>query len=150
MCQKIQRWFRRILSLPRSSSNQGIQPLFGLKTEHRKEAKMLSSITGSAEPHETVPRPNQAPVVLLGDFLPIQFQTDMENRSTRNLKGNRSPILGHDELILRAKSYDRPSLNLEIRRALGLLSEGDSNIHLPLHHALCNVTPHVTILLIIC
>jgi hypothetical protein len=61
-------------------------------------------------------RPKPASVAVLGDFLPIQLQSDLENRSAGNPKGNRPRILGHDELILWAKSFGRPSLNLEIHR----------------------------------
>jgi hypothetical protein len=63
-------------------------------------------------------RPWRSPPVLvavLRDCLPFPLQTELENR-TFNLTGNLRSILGHEDLILRAKSYGRPSLNLESHR----------------------------------
>jgi hypothetical protein len=66
--------------------------------------------------HGPLPHPRPTPVVVLGDFLPFPLQTNLENR-TFNPTGNLCSILGHEDLILLAKSYGRPSLNLESHRA---------------------------------
>jgi hypothetical protein len=63
-----------------------------------------------------LPRPRPATISVLGDFLPIQFQPDLETRLTEIPPGKQSSILGHEELILRAKSYGRPKPNLESHR----------------------------------
>jgi hypothetical protein len=63
-----------------------------------------------------LPHPRPASVVVLGDFLPFPLQTDLENGTT-NPTGNRYSILDHGDLIPLAKSYGRPSLNLESHRA---------------------------------
>jgi hypothetical protein len=64
-----------------------------------------------------LPRPRPAPVVVFGDFLPVPFQSDKEIQSLPNPVGNRVSNLGQDELILRARSFGRPAINLDLHRA---------------------------------
>jgi hypothetical protein len=64
-----------------------------------------------------LPRPRPALVVVLGDFLPILFQSDKEIQSLLNPAGNQVSNLGQDELIMWARSFGRPMINLDLHRA---------------------------------
>jgi hypothetical protein len=66
-----------------------------------------------------LPRPRPAAISVLGDYFPIQLQSNLEgSKEDWTGKGNQSLILGHDELVvLRAKSFGRPTLNLESHRS---------------------------------
>jgi hypothetical protein len=65
-----------------------------------------------------LPRPRPVAITVLGDFFPIQSRSDLEYRAKENCpdKGDRPLILGHDELVLWAKSFGRPKLDLEVHR----------------------------------
>jgi hypothetical protein len=65
-----------------------------------------------------LPRPRPAAISVLGDYFPIQLQSNLErSKEDWSGKGNQPLILGHDELVLRAKSFGRPTLNLEAHKS---------------------------------